>query len=218
MEMIGLVLLTTIPDNYLQITNAASTYQPLDGDLTAIAGLSGSTGLLRKTGTNTWSIDTASYLTSNASINALNDVDVITNPPQENQVLKWNGTNWAPAADVSDGGTGNVTFSENTINVSNANPLTITPVLTLSNNLNATNINLTGTITSQASGTPEIVSDNEILLDAGTRVELVGSPIKMANLTTGQRDEILAENGDVIYNLSTNKFQGYANGVWVDLH
>jgi hypothetical protein len=114
--------------------------------------------------------------------------------------------------------TGNVTFSGNTITVSNANPLTITPVLTLSNNLNATNINLTGTITSQASGTPEIVSDNEILLDAGTRVELVGSPIKMANLTTGQRDALIAENGDVIYNLSTNKFQGYANGVWVDLH
>jgi len=114
--------------------------------------------------------------------------------------------------------TGNVTFNNNTINVSNSNPLVITPEVTLSDDLNATNINLTGIITSQASGTPEIISDNEILLDAGTRVELVSSPIKMANLTTAQRDEIIAETGDVIYNSSTNKFQGYVNGVWTDLH
>lgn len=38
--------------------------QPLDGDLTSIAGLSGSTGLARKTNTNTWVLDTASYLQS----------------------------------------------------------------------------------------------------------------------------------------------------------
>ena len=38
---------------YLTISNAASTYQPLDGDLTAIAALS-STGLLKRTGPNTW--------------------------------------------------------------------------------------------------------------------------------------------------------------------
>ena len=26
------------------------------------------------------------------------------------------------------------------------------------------------------------------------------------------------ENGDVVYNEETNKFQGYAGGSWVDLH
>ena len=29
---------------------------------------------------------------------------------------------------------------------------------------------------------------------------------------------LTAGNGDIIYNSSTNKFQGYANGAWVDLH
>ena len=38
--------------------------QPLDADLTAIAGLSGSSGLLKKTAANTWALDTSTYLTS----------------------------------------------------------------------------------------------------------------------------------------------------------
>lgn len=39
----------------------ASTYQPLDADLTAIAGLAGTVGILKKTAANTWSLDTTSF-------------------------------------------------------------------------------------------------------------------------------------------------------------
>lgn len=49
---------------YLTTSTAASTYQPLDADLTAIAGLSGTSGLLKKTAANTWTLDTSTYLTS----------------------------------------------------------------------------------------------------------------------------------------------------------
>jgi hypothetical protein len=38
--------------------------QPVDADLTAIGALAGLTGLLRKTAENTWTLDTATYLTS----------------------------------------------------------------------------------------------------------------------------------------------------------
>jgi hypothetical protein len=39
-----------------------SDAQPLDADLTAIAALSGTSGFLKKTAANTWSLDTTSYL------------------------------------------------------------------------------------------------------------------------------------------------------------
>jgi hypothetical protein len=58
---------------YLLSSTAATTYQPLDGDLTSIAGLAGTTGLLRKTAANTWSLDTAAYLTANQSITVSGD-------------------------------------------------------------------------------------------------------------------------------------------------
>lgn len=41
--------------------------QPLDGDLTAIAALAGTTGFLIKTAANTWALDTATYLTAAAA-------------------------------------------------------------------------------------------------------------------------------------------------------
>jgi hypothetical protein len=48
---------------YLTSATAATTYQPLDGDLTAIAALAGTSGIVRKTAANTYTLDTATYLT-----------------------------------------------------------------------------------------------------------------------------------------------------------
>lgn len=43
--------------------SALANYQPLDGDLTAIAALSGTMGFVKKTAANTYTLDTATYLT-----------------------------------------------------------------------------------------------------------------------------------------------------------
>jgi hypothetical protein len=42
--------------------------------------------------------------------------------------------------------------------------------------------------------------------------------IQLPNRTTTQRNALTAGNGMMIYNITDNKFQGYANGSWVDLH
>jgi len=43
--------------------------QPLDADLTAIAGLAGTTGILKKTALDTWTLDTSAYVTSSGVTN-----------------------------------------------------------------------------------------------------------------------------------------------------
>ena len=47
--------------------------QAWDGDLDAIAALAGTSGFLKKTSTNTWSLDTSTYLTGNQSISVSGD-------------------------------------------------------------------------------------------------------------------------------------------------
>ena len=53
---------------YLKSSTASTLYQAIDADLTAIAGLTGTKGLLKKTGDGLWSLDTNTYLTSHQSL------------------------------------------------------------------------------------------------------------------------------------------------------
>lgn len=59
-------LTSTIQTDYLTKADAETTYQGLDTDLTAIAGLTGTKGLLKKNGNGLWSLDTNTYLTSSS--------------------------------------------------------------------------------------------------------------------------------------------------------
>ena len=65
----------TGPDlsGYLLSATASTTYQPLDADLTSIAGLTGISGFLKKTAANTWSLDTSTYLIGNQLISVSGD-------------------------------------------------------------------------------------------------------------------------------------------------
>ena len=71
---------------------------------------------------------------------------------------------------------------------------------------------------STGTGVPTIDSASSIELKAQDQVKIVSSPLRMASFTSSERGQLTAANGDVIYNSTTNKFQGYANGSWVDLH
>lgn len=52
---------------------SASGIQPYDADLTAIAALAGTSGLLKKTAADTWALDTNTYLTGNENITISGD-------------------------------------------------------------------------------------------------------------------------------------------------
>lgn len=57
--------------NARAISAVAATYQPVDPDLTAIAGLAATSGLLRKTAANTWSLDTTAYQPVDADLTSI---------------------------------------------------------------------------------------------------------------------------------------------------
>jgi hypothetical protein len=53
-------------------SGGSGTWQPADADLTAIAALTGTAGFLKTNGSGTWTIDTATYLTSSTGVTTVN--------------------------------------------------------------------------------------------------------------------------------------------------
>jgi hypothetical protein len=124
---------------------------------------------------------------------------------------------------------GSMLLSGSNIDTSDSSAITVTPAVTFSSDVTVeNNLIVTNTLTvdtlevtnfqTAGSGTPELASDTDILLTAGTRVEITQSPLKMASFTTTERNSLTPQNGDVIYNTTDSKFQGYAGGTWVNLH
>ena len=90
--------------------------------------------------------------------------------------------------------------------------LSISGNLTVGGVLNAGSLNLTNT------GSTTFRSDNELILAATDRVLIDSSVFRIATMTDAQISSVsLPENGDMVYNSTTNKFQGYENGAWVNL-
>jgi hypothetical protein len=52
-----------LDNNFINLNTDLGNKQPLDADLTAIAALAGTSGLLKKTAADTWSLDTSTYAT-----------------------------------------------------------------------------------------------------------------------------------------------------------
>ena len=56
------------------------------------------------------------------------------------------------------------------------------------------------------------------LVAVGTGYVYANAAFRVYPIDTTDRNALTAVNGMIIYNYTTHKFQGYANGAWVDLH
>jgi hypothetical protein len=144
------------------------------------------------------------------------------------QVLTTDGLGTFTFEDAGDT-IGNFTLSSSVIDTDDSSAITITPAVTMSSDLTVENdlivnndVEVAGRISASSidtggTGSSVIEAGSNLELTAGNAVVVTSSPMRMASFTTTERDALAAQNGDIIYNTTDNKFQGYENGSWVNL-
>jgi hypothetical protein len=86
-----------------------------------------------------------------------------------------------------------------------------------------TSLIVTGNVTADnyigaGAGTPLLSSNVNLDLSSPTAVRVIGGgTFKLPNLSSAQIANLTPANGDMIYNSTVNKFQGYENGAWGNL-
>jgi hypothetical protein len=115
-------------------------------------------------------------------------------------------------------------FAGSTISTTDSSSVTIDQITNFTSNVNVNgDTTVNGTVTAEefitdSPGTPEIYSDTDLNLSAVNAVIITDSVLRLNQFNALEIAALTGVNGDVIYNSDTNKFQGYANGAWVDLH
>ena len=84
-----------------------------------------------------------------------------------------------------------------------------------SNPISTTGNVTAGTFVSGGAGTPTITSSTNLDLSAAAAVRVIGGgTFRLPTLTTAQIANLVAVNGDIVYNSTTSTIQAYAGNVW----
>jgi hypothetical protein len=131
------------------------------------------------------------------AINDLSDVDTSSTPPTNGQALIWDNASsfWVPGS----AGAGSYDQTLNTTDDVEFNSVS------------------SPTFTNTGVGAPSITSASTITLDAPDGTIVQSGPFRLPSFTTNDKNNLVAVNGDMVYDITLNKAQVYENGAWVNL-
>jgi hypothetical protein len=121
------------------------------------------------------------------------------------------------------GSIGNFLFASSNIDTDDSSAISITPAITaqsditVQNDLRVDNTAYATNFVTTGTGTATIDSASTLNLQAQDGVIVSGSQFRLPSFTTTERNTLTASNGDLIYNTTANKIQGYQNGAWINL-
>ena len=156
----------------------------------------------------------SSYQTT-AGLNGAIDTHLNQRIPTSGYVLSWDGVDYTWVSNAGGGGGGGSlnNIVEDTTPELGGNLDALTKDISNVGTLSVTNLTTTG------SGSTNISAGSNIELDATNRVLVTDTPFRLAQMTTTTRDAIASPAaGDMIFNTTTTKFQGYTGSAWGDLH
>ena len=154
----------------------------------------------------------SSYQTT-AGLNGAIDTHLNTSSATNGYVLSWDGVDYTWVSNAGGGGGSLNNIVEDTTPELGGNLDALNKNISNVGTLSVTNLTTTG------SGSTNISAGANIELDATNRVLVTDTPFRLAQMTTTTRDAIASPAaGDMIFNTTTTKFQGYTGSAWVDLH
>lgn len=202
----------------------SGTWQPADGDLTAIAALSGTSGFLIKTAANTWSLDTSVYLTSSTGVVSVNGANgVITGIAVTGTGLsQFASTTSAELATVLSDETGYSTGAKAVFSISPSITTSITTASTSFDlvNTTATTVNFAGAATSVnigASNSTTTIAGDLVVNGTTTTINSTTLTVDDKNLELGTAtgsytpSDAGADGGGITLKGTTDKTINYIN-------
>jgi len=124
-------------------------------------------------------------------------------------------------ANISDISIGNIEFNDTSLSIVGGDEVKDITIVTGDNKQFV--FGADGTLTvpdviqSSVNGIPKFASATDIILEAVNRVKVQGGTFKLASKTNGERQLLLPQAGDMIYNSTVNAVQLYTGSVWVNL-